>query len=119
MIEDYMLVKENQVDPFDFDGLQIKDYTANLDENSSFATITVQPHISHKLSWSKRSDKYYYIISGKINFQINNQEYVLSDGDFCIIKKGEKFNYKNESDEIVKMVLVHTPNFQLDQEVYI
>jgi len=64
-----MIITGNQAEQFDFDGLQITDYTANLDEKSSFATITVLPHISHKLSWSKRSDKYYYIISGNINFK--------------------------------------------------
>ena len=82
-----MIIKENEVEQFDFDGLNIMDYTAKLDENSSFATISVLPQISHKLSWSKSSDKYYYIIAGKINFIVNDKEYVLSNGDFCIIKK--------------------------------
>lgn len=113
-----MIIKENAVEQFDFDGLKISDYTAKKDLNSSFATISVHPQISHKLSWSKRSDKYYYIIAGKINFIINDKEYVLSNGDLCVIKKGEKFKYKNNSDGIVKMILVHTPNFKLDQEVF-
>ncbi len=113
-----MIIKENEVEQFDFDGLKIADYTANLDENSSFAIISVFPKISHKLSWSKRSDKYYYIISGKINFIINGEEYAVSRGDLCLIKKGDKFKYRNDSQEIVKMILVHTPNFKLDQEVF-
>ena len=113
-----MIIKENEVEQFDFDGLKITDYTAKLDENSSFATISVLPQISHKLSWSKRSNKYYYIITGKINFIINDKEYVLSNGDLCVIKKGEKFKYKNSSNKIVKMILVHTPNFKLDREVF-
>jgi len=118
IIEDKMIIKENAVEQFDFDGLKISDYTAKKDLNSSFATISVHPQICHKLSWSKRSDKYYYIIAGKINFIINDKEYVLSNGDLCVIKKGEKFKYKNNSDGIVKMILVHTPNFKLDQEVF-
>jgi len=118
IIEDKMIIKENEVEQFDFDGLKITDYTAKLDENSSFATISVLPQISHKLSWSKRSNKYYYIITGKIKFIINDKEYVLSNGDLCVIMKGEKFKYKNNSNEIVKMILVHTPNFKLDQEVF-
>ncbi len=113
-----MVVKENEVEQFDFDGLKIADYTAKLDENSSFAMISVPPQISHKLSWSKRSDKYYYVIAGIINFTVNDKEYVLASGDLCIIKKGEKFKYKNNSSEAVRMILVHTPNFKLDQEVF-
>jgi mannose-6-phosphate isomerase-like protein (cupin superfamily) len=113
-----MIIKENEVEQFDFDGLAIADYTAKLDENSSFAIISVLPKISHKLSWSKRSDKYYYVIAGEISFTLNDREYALSSGDLCIVKKGEKFRYKNNSREIVKMILVHTPNFKLDQEVF-
>jgi mannose-6-phosphate isomerase-like protein (cupin superfamily) len=113
-----MIIRENEVEQFDFDGLKITDYTSKLDEYSSFATIAVLPQISHKLSWSKRSNKYYYILDGKINFIVNDKEYVLSTGDLCVIKKGEKFKYKNDSNEIVKMILVHTPNFKLDQEVF-
>jgi len=113
-----MIIKENEAEQFNFDGLTITDYTAKLDENSSFATITVLPQISHKLSWSKRSDKYYYIITGEINFFVNDKDYVLSNGDLCVIKKGGKFKYKNNSSEIVQMILVHTPNFKFDQEIF-
>ena len=113
-----MIIKENEAEQIDFDGLKNADYTAKLDENSSFATISVLPQISHKLSWSKRSNKYYYIITGKIHFIVNDKEYILSNGDLCVIKRGEKFKYKNNSSEIVNMILVHTPNFKLDQEVF-
>lgn len=113
-----MIIKANQVETFDFEGLKITDYTAGLDAGSSFAVISVAPQVSHKWSWSNRSDKYYYIILGKIHFIINDKEFVLSSGDFCIIKKGEKFKYANHTHEPVRMVLVHTPNFKLDQEVF-
>ena len=113
-----MIIKADQVEPFDFDGLKITDYTTGLDEGSSFAVISVAPRVSHKWSWSNRSDKYYYIISGEIRFLINDTETDLATGDFCIIKKGEKFKYTNHTSEAVRMVLVHTPNFKLDQEVF-
>lgn len=113
-----MILRENEVEQFDFDGLKISDYTANLNENSSFAIVLVPPQVSHKLSWSKRSDKYYYIITGSIDFSVNNKEFVLSSGDLCIIKKGDKFKYKNNSSDAVRMILVHTPGLKLDQEVF-
>ncbi|RPJ63932.1 MAG: hypothetical protein EHM12_01020 [Dehalococcoidia bacterium] len=59
-----MIIRKNEVEQFDFDGLIIADYTAKLDENSSFAVISVLPEISHKLSWSKKSNKYYYVLAG-------------------------------------------------------
>ena len=113
-----MIIRQQQINPIDFDGLSIFDYTANRDEKSSFAVIHVSPDICHRLSWSKRSDKYYYVVDGKIDFMINNENFSLNKGDFCLIKKGEKFNYKNNSNEVVSLILVHTPNFILDEEVF-
>ena len=113
-----MIIKEKEVRQFDFDGLKIADYTAGLDEKSSFAVISIPPQISHKLSWSKRSDKYYYVLAGEIDFAVNNKEFVLAAGDLCLIKKGQKFKYKNSSGKPAKMILVHTPGFKLDREVF-
>jgi len=113
-----MVLKEDNTEQFDFDGLKIRDYTAKLNENSSFAVIEVSPGVSHKLSWSKRSDKYYYLISGEIIFTVNDEEFIFAAGDFCLIKKGEKFKYWNNSNNSAKMILVHTPGFRLDQEVF-
>jgi len=113
-----MIIRKNAVDTFNFDGLSITDYTAKLDEQSSFAVITVPPQKSHALSWSNRSDKYYYIVKGNIQFTLNNKEYTLTGGDFCLVKKGDKFKYTNTANESCEMILVHTPNFKLEQEVY-
>jgi mannose-6-phosphate isomerase-like protein (cupin superfamily) len=113
-----MLIRENEAKQFDFDGLKMTDYTGGLDEGSSFAIVGVLPQVGHKISWSKRSDKYYYILTGKINFTVNDKDFSLLKGDLLIIKKGEKFKYQNNSSEIVKMILVHTPGIKLDQEVF-
>lgn len=113
-----MIVRREDIKAINFDGLSILDYTAHCDENSSFAIIRVLPGVSHKLSWSKRSDKYYYIIEGKIEFTINNEIFDLKKGDFCLIKKGDRFKYKNDTGEPVSLVLVHTPSFDLGEEVF-
>ncbi len=113
-----MVVKKEQAKKIDFDGLNILDYTSECNESSSFATIKVLPNVRHKLSWSKRSDKYYYIIEGKIQFTIDNESIVLKQGDFCIIKKGSKFSYHNDSNSVVMLMLVHTPCFDLNEEVF-
>lgn len=113
-----MLIRRRDTKEFDFDGLKITDYTANITGSSSFATITVPPGVSHAVSWSKRSDKYYFVVKGKIFFMVDGEEFTLDDGDFCIVKKGQKFRYRNDSDGDVKMVLVHTPSFAIEYEVF-
>ena len=94
-----MLVKQKFSEAFDFNGLTIKDYTAGLSEKSSFAVIGVAPGVHHGLSRSKRSDKYYYVISGNLLFHIEGRDFEFSGGDFCIVHQGERFDYRNNSGE--------------------
>lgn len=73
-----MIIKKNEVDAIDFNGLEIFDYTAKPNEKSSFAVIKVKPDISHQLSWSTRSDKYYYILNGSLEFYIDDKNISLN-----------------------------------------
>ena len=56
--------------PFDFEGLEIRDYTADRDCSSSVAEICVPGGARHGRAWSKRSDKYYFGLQGKLSFTL-------------------------------------------------
>ncbi len=114
-----MIVKRSTVDPIDFDGLQIMDYTSKMDVGSSFAVITVPPGAAHAESWSKRSDKYYYVVAGKVEFTLDGEQYVLSTGDFCVVLRGQHFSYLNRESKEARVCLVHTPSFDLKSEMFI
>jgi mannose-6-phosphate isomerase-like protein (cupin superfamily) len=113
-----MKISKESVTPFDFDGLSIVDYTADENLSASIAEISVSPGVKHKISWSKRSDKFYYIVTGRLQFTLNNEEFELNTGDICIVKKGQKFSYSNSSSEESKIILFHTPSFDLNAEVF-
>jgi mannose-6-phosphate isomerase-like protein (cupin superfamily) len=113
-----MIIRKTEIKDFDFNGLAIADYTAKCGGKSSFAVIAVQPGVSHQLSWSTRSDKYYYVMNGKVDFTVNDEQTSLKKGDFCIITKGVRFLYKNSSTRPATLILVHTPGFKLDAEVF-
>jgi hypothetical protein len=55
---DGMFIRRSAVKPIDFNKLKIIDYTAGRENSSSLAEITAPPGVSHKMSWSNRSDKY-------------------------------------------------------------
>ena len=113
-----MFIKQERVETIEFDNLKIVDYTADHDMSSSIAEITVPVDASHKVSWSRRSDKYYYIVKGNMTFTVNEQTCSLSAGDVCVVQKGERFSYANMGPENAKLVLVHTPNFILECEAF-
>jgi len=113
-----MIVKHESVDPTDFGGLQILDYTARLDGRSSFAVITVPAGVAHAEAWSRRSDKYYYVMTGGVEFTLDGRLHVLHAGDLCIVPKGRHFSYRNREPNEARICLVHTPSFDLESEVF-
>lgn len=113
-----MIIRHGNTKPLEFDGLAIVDYTAGRNTSSSFAEITVPAGVSHKLSFSKRSDKYYYIVTGRVLFTVEDETQELSTGDVCIVPKGIIFKYSNTGSEEAKLILVHTPDFRLECEVF-
>ena len=113
-----MIVRHNSVEAINFEGLQIYDYTAGGQTSSSLALIEIPPGIRHREAWSKRSDKYYYVVAGRILFSLNGEEYDLTSGDFCLVRQGQHFRYENRTEEPVTLLLVHTPSFDLDSEMF-
>jgi mannose-6-phosphate isomerase-like protein (cupin superfamily) len=114
-----VLLTRQSVLPLDFDGLRIFDYTAGRSGSSSVALIEVEPGGRHKEAWSRRSDKYYLVISGQISFALEGSEQLMSAGDFCVVERGRRFSYSNESGKLATLVLVHTPSFDLAEEVFV
>lgn len=114
-----MIVRRDAPQPFDFDGLTIRDYTAGQKTSSSLAIIEVTAGARHQRAYSKRSDKYYYLVSGKLQFTVGGTLCVLEEGDFCLIEKGQHFSYENASMEKATLLLFHTPSFDLDSEVFV
>lgn len=114
-----MFLSRSTMSPLDFQGLKIFDYTAGLSQSSSVAAIEVAPGARHAEAWSRRSDKYYLVTSGEIELVLDSEPRVLTAGDFCFVKQGRRFGYSNKSAELATLVLVHTPCFDLNEEVFV
>lgn len=114
-----MILLRNPISPIDFDGLRIFDYTAGKSVDSSVAMVEVASGVRHAEAWSRRSDKYYLVASGEVHFVLDGEPHVLRAGDFCFVKQGRRFSYSNEASEMAMLMLVHTPSFDLRQEVFV
>jgi mannose-6-phosphate isomerase-like protein (cupin superfamily) len=113
-----VIVRRNALQGIDFDGLRIYDYTARIESGASLAFIEVPPGARHAEAWSKRSDKYYLVTRGSIRFVVEGESADLESGDFCLVSCGQRFSYSNEQSEIATLVLVHTPSFRLEDDVF-
>ncbi len=114
-----MLVRQRTLQPIKFGGLQIHDYTADRNLDSSMALIDVPAGAAHAEAYSRRSDKYYLVVSGEIVFLLQGEEFLLGSKDFCFVECGKHFAYRNEGPSPATIVLVHTPSFDLDSEVFV
>lgn len=114
-----MLLLRAEMSPVDLDGLRIFDYTAGHSLDASVATVEVAPGARHAEAWSRRSDKYYVVSSGQVRFVLDGEPHKMKAGDFCFVGKGRRFSYSNESTEPATLVLVHTPRFDLREEVFV
>ncbi len=68
------------------------------------------------MSWSTRSDKYYFLLSGTLRVDTDGTADDLAAGDAWIVQRGGRFSYENVSDEPAVLLLVHTPSFRLEAE---
>ena len=113
-----MLVRKEDLCAIDFEGLCIHDFTAGQALNASFAAIEVPRGASHREAWSKRSDKYYYVVSGQLHFSLNGVGLSLSQNSFVHVPKGQRFSYSNRSGGSAQLILVHVPSFDPESEVF-
>ena len=113
-----MKIERSTIDPIDFEGLEIRDYTAEGEVSSSVAEISVPAGVRHRPAWSKRSDKYYFMLEGCLSFVLGSDALKLAVGDCCIVPKGCRFSYCNPTREVARVLLVHTPSFDLAEEVF-
>lgn len=114
-----MLVRGATVRPSDFEGLEIRDYTAGLSVSSSLATIHVSPGMRHRRARSRRSDKYYYLLSGQVHFALGEEEWDLAAGDFVLVPQGQSFCYENKTSSPAVLLLIHTPPFDSGSELFV
>ena len=113
-----MIAKRETLEPIEFEGLRIFDYTAAANTDSSMAMIEVPSGATHPESWSRRSGKYYLVISGEIQFVLDGNEFPLFANDFCFVEQGKRFSYSNNGPSMALLVLVHTPSFDIESEVF-
>jgi mannose-6-phosphate isomerase-like protein (cupin superfamily) len=114
-----MLLSRSAMAPLEFHGLRIFDYTAGQSLGASVALVEVAPGARHAEAWSRRSDKYYVVSSGEVRFVLDGEPRVMKAGDFCFVQRGRRFSYSNESSGPATLVLVHTPSFDLREEVFV
>ena len=80
------------------------------------AEVRVPPGAAHLEARSTISDKLYICIEGTITFQLNGEFLQLNPLDVLLIPRAEWFSYRNDAREEGRLLLVHTPPFDMAHE---
>lgn len=114
-----VFLKQRDMEPLEFEGLQIRDYTSSVDCSSSLAVVVVPSNGSHPPACSERSDKYYLVVEGAVSFTVGNYRAILEELDACLVRRGEVFSYRNHTRKTARLVLLHTPPYDHRFEKFI
>jgi mannose-6-phosphate isomerase-like protein (cupin superfamily) len=111
-------IKHRNVAPFDFFGLNIRELTPENYSIISLAEIEVPPGVKHKTARSLKSDKVYYCNEGEVLFTVDGKAGRMERGDVLLIEKGTWFDYTNTEDKTSRMILIHIPPFNIENEQF-
>ena len=111
-------VAPEDIPPFDFSGLQIRELTPDELKSASVAEIEVPPNAKHNIARSTRSDKVYFCIEGEVLFSVDGRTVILKPRDMLFVPKGEWFSYRNVTTFAARLLLIHVPPFVLASEEF-
>jgi mannose-6-phosphate isomerase-like protein (cupin superfamily) len=112
-------VEPHSIQAFDFFGIAIHDLTAAVGAKSaSVARIGVPPGASHERARSRKCDKYYVGLSGRLRFFVGGRAIDLEPQALLLIEQGEWFEYANQENEAAEVLLIHVPPFDLEAEEF-
>jgi len=100
---------------FSWEGLKGWAYNSKEDfENASAAYFEVSG--SHGKIKTTHSDRIYFVIDGKGEFEIGGKIIPVKKSDVIIVPKNTPYDYRSK-EGVLKLFLVHTPAFDPDYEV--
>ena len=110
-------VRHDDIEPFDFGGLKIREVTRS--ERCSLAEIDVPPGVDHSRARSKVSEKIYVCLSGRVQFIVDERPIEIGPRESLEIPTGTWFEYRNTQSDPARMLLVHVPPFNLADEEFL
>ena len=76
----------------------------------NLAVIEIQPHRGGPpIHAHTAEDDSFYILEGEMAFTVEGEEVVAGPGTFVLVPPGLQHTFKNETDEVARMVNIHAP----------
>lgn len=110
--------KYSLINPFDFEGLNIRELTPPDLDFSSVAEIEIPPGHGHRQARSSKCAKIYICTRGVVSFCTDKLRIDLLPMDTILISINKWFSYNNNESEMAKLLLIHSPAFDMNAEEF-
>lgn len=108
-----LLIKNNEAQSFQIDeATKIKRYNVAL---SSYDIVEIKVDGNHGKVMNKKSNKTYYITSGKGVFAIDEKSHTVEVGDVISVEANSWLNIQGNK---LSALIITTPPFNADDEVW-
>lgn len=112
----YIIQKKPFIVPTE-DNKIIKEHFGNASINSGDISIA---HMIAPSKWiepfqNPEFDEYTFIIKGKKKFEVDGDEFILSENESVLVKKGSRVRYSNPFDESVEYMSICIPAFHIEK----
>jgi mannose-6-phosphate isomerase-like protein (cupin superfamily) len=81
------------------------------------SAIYIEVTKKHGKTMTKESDRVYYVLDGRGEFNINGKEVLVEKSDVIIVPKNTPYDYRRVGKETLKLYLVHVPAFDPRSDV--
>lgn len=71
--------------------------------------VTLEPHESYAERFSHPGEEFYYVLQGTVTFKIEDEEYILSEGDTIHFPSQKEHQWSNPTSEKTVLISVLTP----------
>ncbi len=97
---------------------QIESLIALEDEGAGTAyRVRIEPHSTTSVSYHKRAEEIYYVISGGGIALLNGERYELKPGDFLRLPPGTTHGFITQEEALV-MLDLHSPGSRPNRDVF-
>jgi len=96
--------------------LTIRDFGAVAERSASVAVVDVPAHGEHPYAYSSACHKLYFMVEGRLRFDVDGVVYTAETGDVVVVPKERTFRYSDAWGCAARCLLVHTPPFDAEAE---
>ncbi len=95
------------------EGLTLESVIAQKDSTFSAMIYTTEPGSEHTDDSCHNGEEFVYVLSGKVEFLLDNQSYMLSSGDTLCFRSTIPHRWRNTSSRVARFLWVYTPLVRL------